>query len=242
VVQKRAAKFSIVCSDQPRNGKTLVARLIADYLILCERETVILDLSPMLGGARRYFPVRARKIDLNETADQMVLFDRALVQPPHDSVIDLPAHLLDEFFHVMRSIGFSDAARSQGVELVIYFVLDRAIGSISTARRLREENKQERFIVVWNEAVMPPLRDATATGLLHELARDGQLIIPDLPPHVLLAIEEPGFSFNRFIMENLPSLPEPTRDRLKAFLSKIYQQLDRIEGDAALDAANRTPS
>jgi hypothetical protein len=29
-----SARFHIVCSDQPRNGKTLVARLLCDFLIL----------------------------------------------------------------------------------------------------------------------------------------------------------------------------------------------------------------
>jgi hypothetical protein len=36
------AKYSIICSDQPRNGETLVARLVADYHLHCQRETEIL--------------------------------------------------------------------------------------------------------------------------------------------------------------------------------------------------------
>ena len=41
--RRATASFHLVCSDEPRNGKTLYARLLADYLILCERTPLIFD-------------------------------------------------------------------------------------------------------------------------------------------------------------------------------------------------------
>ena len=133
MAETRAAKYSIICSDQPRNGKTLVARLVADYQLLCQRETEVFDLASDPRGLTIYFPVRGRRIDLTRTADQMALLDRALSSPPHDCVVYVPPHLNRDFFTYLRQFDFSAAARAHGIEVVIYYMVDKAGGSLSAA-------------------------------------------------------------------------------------------------------------
>ena len=119
MAETRAAKYSIICSDQPRNGKTLVARLVADYQLLCQHETEIFDLASDPRGLTIFFPVRGRRIDLARTADQMALLDRALATPPHDCVVYVPPHLNDGFFKYLRQFDFSAAARAHGMRCVL---------------------------------------------------------------------------------------------------------------------------
>lgn len=229
MAETRAAKYSIICSDQPRNGKTLVARLVADYQLLCQRETEVFDLASDPRGLTIYFPVRGRRIDLTRTADQMALLDRALSSPPHDCVVYLPPHLNGEFFKYLRQFDFSAAARAHGIEIVIYYVVDKASGSLSAAETVRIANPGDRFIIVWNEAFMPSVREGFATGLLNTLKKDGQLILPRLAPNLLKPVEDPGFSFSNFVVSDEPRLPPAMADQLKEFLADIFRQLDAIE-------------
>jgi hypothetical protein len=229
MAETRAAKYSIICSDQPRNGKTLVARLVADYNLLCQRETEIFDLSSGPRGLTVYFPVRGRRIDHTRTADQMALLDRALASPPHDCVVHVPPHLNGDFFNYLRLFDFTAAARAHGIEIVIYYVVDKASGSLSAGETIRVENPGNRFIIVWNEAFMPSVREGFATGLLNTLKKDGQLVLPKLPPNLLKPVEDPGFSFSNFVLSDEPRLPSAMADQLKEFLADIFRQLDAIE-------------
>ena len=237
MVETRAAKYSIICSDQPRNGKTLVARLVADYHLLCQRETEIFDLSSDPRGLTLYFPVRGRRTDLSRTADQMALLDRALSSPPHDCVVYVPPHLNGDFFKYLRQFDFSAAARAHGIEVVIYYVVDKASGSLSAGESIRVSNPGDRFIIVWNEAFMPSVREGFATGLLNTLKKDGQLILPKLAPNLLKPVEDPGFSFSNFVIADEPHLPSAMAEQFKEFLADIFRQLDVIEDLAETPAA-----
>jgi hypothetical protein len=239
MAQTRTAKYSIVCSDLPRNGKSLVARLVADYRILCQNETEIFDLSPGPRGLQSFFPIRSRRIDLTKTGDQMALLDRPLSAPTHDYVIDLPAHLLADFFNYLREFGFSAAARAKSIEIVIYFVIDKASGSLSAAEKLRQENPGDRFIVVWNEAFLAGIREGFVSGMLKALKKDGQFVVPNLPPKLLKAVEDPGFSFSNFVLTDQPALDKQSAETLKAFLADVFHQLDVIEGVAGEVAAQQ---
>jgi hypothetical protein len=239
MAQTRTAKYSIVCSDLPRNGKSLVARLVADYRILCQSETEIFDLSPGPRGLQGFFPIRSRRVDLAKTTDQMVLLDRPLSAPTHDYVVDVPSHLLADFFKYLREFGFSAAARAKSVEVVIYFVIDKASGSLSAAEKVRQENPGDRFIVVWNEAFLSGIREGFVSGMLKTLKKDGQLIVPNLPPKVLKAVEDPGFSFSNFVLADQPALDKQSADELKSILADVFHQLDVIEGVAGDAVAQR---
>lgn len=236
MAETRAAKYSIICSDQPRNGKTLVARLVADYQLLCQRETEIFDLASVSRGLTIYFPVRGRRIDLTRTADQMALLDRALSSPPHDCVVYVPPHLNRDFFTYLRQFDFSAAARAHGIEVVIYYMVDKAGGSLSAAEAIRVQNAGDRFIIVWNEAFMPSVREGFATGLLNTLKKDGQLILPKLAPNLLKPVEDPGFSFSNFVLADEPRLPPAMAEQLREFLADIFRQMDAIEDAGPLTA------
>ncbi|MBL8906774.1 MAG: hypothetical protein JNM20_08870, partial [Rhizobiales bacterium] len=86
-----------------------------------------------------------------------------------------------------------------------------------------------RFIIVWNEAFLPSVREGFATGLLNTLKKDGQLVLPKLAPNLVKPVEDPGFSFSNFVLSDEPRLPSTMSDQLKEFLADIFRQLDAIE-------------
>src|SRR5437016_3475835 len=118
--RRATASFHLVCSDEPRNGKTLYARLLADYLILCARPPLIFDASQGANGLSSYF-ARSYRIDLSVAVGQMALFDRVFDRQAQDYVVDMPAHLLNKVAKVMDDIAFADAARGHGLGVVIHF-------------------------------------------------------------------------------------------------------------------------
>lgn len=221
------AKFHLICSDQPRNGKTLLARLLIDYLILSERTPLIFDASPAAAGLSSYFPIRRHQIDLSATLDQMTLFDQALKQPLRHSVLDLPSHLLEDFFGLVHQLGFADTAKAEGLGIIIYFIIDRTMESLHTARKMRNGNRIGRFIAVRNKAFLPGPLDHWAEAVYEDVAQQGQVIIPALDANILARIEKPSFSFSLFAEEASPWLV-PGREAVRSFLADVYAQFDAL--------------
>jgi hypothetical protein len=157
-----SATFHIVCSDQPRNGKTLFARLLTDYLILSGRAPLVFDASTTNGGVATYFPIRGIRVNLSSTTSQMALLDRALEHPLHDCVVDLPAHFLAKLFGLLQHVNFAEAAHANGLKVLIHFVVDRREASLLAGLKLRSDSSFDRFIIVRNDTVVPTFLDTLA--------------------------------------------------------------------------------
>jgi len=222
--QKGPSTFHIVCSDQPRNGKTLVARLLCDYLILCRRAPLIFDAALSPGGLRSYFPARATKVEVATTTGQIALFDRALAQPLHDSVVELPAHLLNSVVDLMRQIGFGEKSHTPSLEVVILFVADRSVDSLLAGRTLRASLRPARFIMVKNEAILTAPLDRIAKFLYDGLAKEGQIVVPMLDPTVTAAVEDKTFSFRRFAEEIPTGMSQQVCIAVEDLLGKVFRQ------------------
>ena len=65
----------VVVSDQHRNGKTLLARLLSDYLLLDGRDPFLFDTDAPDGPLRNFFPGRTALADFAAIRGQMKLFD-----------------------------------------------------------------------------------------------------------------------------------------------------------------------
>ena len=96
--------IAIVCSDRHRNGKTMLARVLVDFLLLEGRDPYCLDLSHPEGALRAFFPGRTALVDFAQVSGQMKVFDTILAGPGRDYVIDLPAQELARFCEVMGGL------------------------------------------------------------------------------------------------------------------------------------------
>ena len=88
----------IVASDASRNGKTLLARLVVDYLLLDGKDPFIFDTDAPDGPLRQFFPGRTALADFEKMPGRMKLFDTILTSPGRDYVIDLPQRHMQPFF------------------------------------------------------------------------------------------------------------------------------------------------
>jgi hypothetical protein len=133
------APLYIIASPRPRVGKTLIARLMIEFLHSGGRAVTGYDLDPREPALAGRFPQLVSAVDISETLGQMALFDRLLATAPRTVVIDLGYAQFDTFFAVMTEIGFVREAQRRGIEPVILFVSDTAP---ATARAYAELRRQ----------------------------------------------------------------------------------------------------
>jgi hypothetical protein len=211
----------ILASPQPRVGKTLIARLLVEFLLAERRPLAGYDLQsrePVLAG---YFPHLVRSADVADTPGQMALFDRLLAQAGCTTVIDLGYGSFEQFFAVMDEIAFEQEARRRSIEPVVLFVADSAPATARAYAELQALLPRTIFVPVHNEATsfLFSLRDFPPTNAAY-----GALRIPRLSPIVRGVVDRPAFSFRKY-MEKQPGGPT----EVHGWIGTIFSEFRALE-------------
>lgn len=223
-------KIQVVCSDQARNGKTLLTRLLADYLTLVGRETTVFDAEFPHSGVRMFLPERTRLVDLSKIAGQMTMIDNILGTPPQDYVIDLPSRLLTDTFHLFDQIDFAGEARRKGFYVLVYYIVDRPFASLRMARQIYNAGQMDRFVPVRNEAVGHVSDHCNVVNLYGEIAQEGEIAMPLLERGIVQFVEQRGFSFCPFLLNRYTHVPGAVRVPLRSFINDNFAQIRAIHG------------
>jgi hypothetical protein len=182
----------IVCSPRPRVGKTLLARLLTEYLALEHRRVAAFDININEPSLLDFLPQWAETASVDDTFGQMQLMDRLIVHDELPKVIDLGFHAFDGFFKMAWEVGFAKEAERRGVQPVILFIADRDRTSQRAWAML-----QERFA---NVAVIPVNNEQILFGEIPEwLGGTKTLDIAILPGFLKGYIERSNFSFTGFL-------------------------------------------
>ena len=211
----------IVAAPHPRVGKTLVARLLIEYLRSSGKTLVGYDLDPREPRLAGYFPNLVWTLDIAQTQGQMALFDRLIADSWRTTVIDLGCGLFEQFFAVMAEIGFEQEAQRRGIEPIVLFITDSAPLTARSYSELRQRLRQTTFVPVHNEAAafmfvpqdFPPSR-----------ADCGVIRIPRLSPIVRGVVDRPGFSFGAY-MEKQPGGPT----EVHSWTAGIFNEFRELE-------------
>src|ERR1700741_3813852 len=100
----------IICSPRPQVGKTLVARLLSEFLLLKNGAVNAFDINLKEPSLLDYLPNVTETADVIDTFGKMQLMDRLIVNDGVAKVIDLGFHAFDEFFKMCDEIGFMKEA------------------------------------------------------------------------------------------------------------------------------------
>ena len=217
--------IAIVCSDRHRNGKTLLSRVLVDFLLLEGRDPFVLDLDHPEGALRDFFPGRTALVDFTKIAGQMKVFDTILASPGRDYVIDVPAPLLARFCEAMSDLAFREAAHEAGFALVVLFIVDQPEDSLKSALAIEEILKPDLFVPVanlWVGSALPERVD----GLTLTLER--------LNPALMPVIGHRRFSFRSFLLGDEAAVPPQHRPALKSFLHGLLGGFREIEPELSL--------
>jgi len=216
----RQTPLYIVASQHPRVGKTLLARLLIEFLRFGGRPVVGYDLNrePALA---HWFHSLVWTVDISDTLGQMALFDRLVADNWRSTVIDIGYGPSEQFFAVMAEIGFEQEARRRGIEPIVLFITDSAPATARCYADLRQALRLTTFVPVHNEATsfmfipqdFPPSRPECSL-----------IRIPRLSPIVRGVIDRPAFSFAAY-MGSQPGGPT----EVHSWIGTVFTQFRDLE-------------
>jgi hypothetical protein len=214
----KAPTVHIIASHETRNGKTLLSRTIADYLLLDNHDPFLIDTDTPAGDLRNYFPGRTQLADFANVQGQIKIFDTILGSVGRDYVIDLTARHTDGFFRSMKELDYVAEIHKLGFRYYLFYIVDTAAMSLRRARELRESCGADLFIPVRNEfvgSIWPATEEA--------------LTMPQLPTDVLHVIQDRRFSLRSFVLGDRQGLGDAACFDLNRFVFEVLQGLNNVE-------------
>src|ERR1700750_3424660 len=149
-----ATPLYIICSPRPQVGKTLLARLLTEFLLLKNGDVAAFDVNLKEPSLLDYLPKVTETADVVDAYGKMQLMDRVIVDDGLAKVIDLGFHAFDEFFKMTDEIGLLKEAARRQVAPLILFVADTDRVSARAHEMLREQIPRMNLITVDNEFII----------------------------------------------------------------------------------------
>jgi len=207
----------IVCSPRPIVGKTLVARLLTEFLQLQRSGVAAFDINLKEPSLLDFLPKLTETAEVDDTFGKMALMDRIIMNDGVAKVVDLGYHAFDEFFRMTAEIGFIKEAARRGVAPVVLFIADTDRVSARSYIALREQIPPASLITVDNEYV-------TRGELPPAMAHGHRIPIAALPPFLKTYIDRLSFSFTSYLRSEQDSSTE-----LHQWIRKNYFSFRELE-------------
>jgi hypothetical protein len=206
----------IICSPRPQVGKTLLARLLGEFLLLKNGQVLAFDVSMREPSLIDYLPA-AETASIGDTYGKIQLMDRVIIDDGIAKVIDLGYHSYDEFFTMSEEIGFFKEAARRNVAPIVMFCADTDRISLRAYDALRRQIPPTQLIAVENQHV---LRDD-----LPDWVTQGRMLrIPALPLFLKTYIDRLSFSFTGYLRREKDSSTE-----LHQWIRHNYYTLRELE-------------
>jgi hypothetical protein len=207
----------IVCSPRPFVGKTLISRLLCEFLLLQRGSVLAFDVNLKEPSLLDYLPRITETADVDDTMGKVALMDRLIVNDGVAKVIDLGFHAFDEFFAMSAEIGFMKEAARRQVAPIVLFVADTDRASARGFATLQSTIPPRSLITIDNEHVL--------RGELPEAYSRGRVLrIRALPPFLKTYIDRLSFSFTGY----LRSEPDASTE-LHQWIRKNYFSFRELE-------------
>src|SRR5262245_15167063 len=191
----------IICSPRPQVGKTLIARLLSEFLLLKNGNVISFDINLKEPSLLDYLPGITETADVIDTFGKMQLMDRLIVNDSIAKVIDLGYHAFDEFFKMVDEIGFMKEALRRDVAPIILFVADTDRTSARRHETLWHLVPPRALVTIDNEFVvrgeLPPA-----------MGRGRVLPVAALPVFLKTYIDRLNFSFTGYLRQEKDSSTE----------------------------------
>src|ERR1700740_799540 len=207
----------IICSPRPLVGKTLIARLLSEFLLLKNGTVASFDINLKEPSLLEYLPRITETAEVDDTFGKMALMDRLIVNDGVAKVIDLGFHAFDEFCKMSEEIGFMKEAARRGVSPIVLFVPDTDRASARGYPMLQELIPASALVTVDNEHVV---RGELPVAMSH-----GRVLrIAALPVFLKTYIDRLTLSFTEYLRHEKDSSTE-----LYQWIRKNYFSFRELE-------------
>jgi hypothetical protein len=197
----RRTPVYIVCSPRPFVGKTLMARLLSEFLLLKHGEMTAFDINLKEPTLLDYLPNLTETAEIDDTFGKMALMDRLIMNDGIAKVIDLGYHAFDEFFKMSAEIGFMREAAVRSVAPVVLFVADTDRVSARGYVALSEQIPTTALVTIDNEYVVRGEMPAS-------LGRGRVIRVAALPLFLKTYVDRLTFSFTDYLRSEKDSSTE----------------------------------
>jgi hypothetical protein len=228
-------KIHFIGGEKGGVGKSLVSRLLAQYLIDHERPFVGFDSDKSHGSLLRFYAGYAAPvvIDRYESLDQVM--EAAVENPERPVLVDLAAQTHQFLAQWMEDSALFELSEEVGVELVYWHVMDSGQDSVDLLRNLLNQfGGKLKLVVVLNEVRSDSFNLLANSGeRVRAEALGAQFIsIKRLQESAMQKIDGQGTSF----WAALNPVDKPAnglglleRQRVKVWLKKAYAEIERLE-------------
>jgi hypothetical protein len=182
----------IVCSPRPFVGKTLIARLLSEFLELQRGSVLAFDINVKEPSLLDYLPRVTETAQVDDTLGKMRLMDRVIDNDGLAKVIDLGFHAFDEFFGTFAEIGFLKEAARRQVAPIILFVADTDRNSARAYQTLQEIVPPRQLVAIDNEHILHGELPAA-------FSRGRVMHVRALPAFLKTYVDRLSFSFTGYL-------------------------------------------
>jgi hypothetical protein len=214
--------ITVIASPRPRVGKTLVARLLADFHLHNARNIAAFDINGDDNALTQFLPRHSAPAEVTEIHGQMALFDRLVADDDAYKIVDLGPPAFKTFFDVAKQIDFAAEVRRRGLAVVVLFIATPDATSVEAYAELRRALPQAAIVPIHNEILgVAQHRD--------KFAAQGSATMPiqiaALVPGLRKVIDRKPFSF-----ADVPAdVPLEMHMELQRWLRKIYVEFRQME-------------
>lgn len=210
---RRRTTLFILCSPRPRVGRTLIARMLTEFLVADGRSAEAFDLNPDDPVLSDFLPEQTTPVAIGDTFGQMALFDRLIIADGRPKVIDVAHTLFEPFFDLMSEINFVAEAKLRAIDIVILYVAENHARSAEAFLKLQRRFDGVMLVPVHNQAV-----EAYDIDEFPVARADGApMVVAALTSHLQGIVDRPGFSFAAYLGQTADA---PTG--LGAWIGRIF--------------------
>jgi hypothetical protein len=221
-----SARIYVVCSPRPRVGKTLLARLLAEFFMMDGAPVAAFDLGGEKSKLAECLPACTSLASIDDTKGQIGLFDRLVADSRASKIVDSDHQRFVEFFAVVEKIGFFEEARRCAIEPVLLFMADPDKASAEAYAGLQQRFAGVTLVPVLNEAVAKGKQNRSAFPFA---ASAVPLKIPLLSSAAKAVVDKPAFSFARFRDAPQDAAPAELRNELQSWLKRVLLEFRELE-------------
>lgn len=215
---------AIVASARVRAGKTLLARLLAENILLAGGRPILLDTDTTEKRLWSFFPVETQLLDMDRVTDQMTLFETLSVGTSEPRIVEVSHRTAKKFFEVMRDADYAQEARANDIEPVVFYIPSPDPDSYEYGRQLREQLPGCTFVVAQN-SFLGEIKHMTRLSVGYralETVRP-RIVLPALDPAFVPVIDDPSFSFREFMRDPRTDLRPAARDTIRSWLVACFR-------------------
>ena len=215
-------------------GKSVIARLLAQYLIDKNHAFRIFDADLSHGAMMRYYTSYSELVDIRrfDNIDQIV--EKAL-ESNETIILDLAAQTSRPLKQWVDETGLLALSEEIGLKLNFWHVMDDGADSLKLLNDLINDYEDKtNYIVVKNYGRGNDFSHLQESGIAERLnnLNAEMLDIPGLHPPAMRKIDHFNASFWAAVNNSDPNMG-PTlglleRQRVKVWLNKSYEQFDRL--------------